>query len=274
MNVSITLRFLALMCFAMTAAADDVSDALVIGDTFEIESSVLNETRRINVFTPTVFGEPVKKPLPVLYMPDGGIDEDFLHIAGLLQVLVSNGSMRPFLLVGIENTQRRRDMTGPSDDPEDQAIAEQIGGAAEFRAFIRDELFKEIGKRYYISQERAIIGESLAGLFVVETLLHEPAMFDTYIAVDPSVWWNRYALNETAAKLLEQEQATSRRLFVAASREASSADGFQAFISGLGEPSTGAELIYSAMPEETHATLYHPAALNALRALFPADSED
>lgn len=266
-----TLKFLALMLFALNVAADGKTGELVIGDTFTMHSRVLDETRRINVFTPTVFGEPVEKPLPVLYMPDGGIDEDFLHIAGLLQVLVSNGSMRPFLLVGIENTERRRDMTGPSEDPEDQAIAEQIGGAPEFRAFIREELFAEIGKRYSISQERAIIGESLAGLFVVETLLHEPTMFDTYIAVDPSVWWNRYALNETAAKLLEQEAAASRRLFVAASREASSADGFQAFISGLGEQSTGAELIYSAMPEETHATLYHPAALNALRTLFAAD---
>jgi enterochelin esterase-like enzyme len=51
--------------------------------------------------------------LPVLYMPDGGMAEDFLHVAGLVQVSVGNGTMRPFLLVGIENTQRRRDMTGP-----------------------------------------------------------------------------------------------------------------------------------------------------------------
>ncbi len=69
------------------------------------------------------------------------------------------------------------------------------------------------------------------------------------------------------------DERPPRAAFVAASSEASSADGFQEFISGLGEQSTGAELIYSAMPEETHATLYHPAALNALRTLFPADSE-
>ncbi|KAG1205223.1 hypothetical protein G6F35_011776 [Rhizopus arrhizus] len=63
-------------------------------------------------------------------MPDGGIGEDFLHVAGLVQVLSGNGSMRPFLLVGIENTERRRDMTGPSKDPQDQKIAPRIGAPA------------------------------------------------------------------------------------------------------------------------------------------------
>lgn len=270
---SVRLNVLALMLVALNVAASDKTDDLVIGDTFTMHSEILDELRRINVFTPTVFGESIDGPLPVLYMPDGGMDEDFLHIAGLLQVLVSNGSMRPFLLVGIENTERRRDMTGPSEDPEDQAMAQQIGGAAVFRTFIRDELFAEIERRYSIAKERAIIGESLAGLFVIETLLHEPGMFDKYIAVDPSVWWNLYALNETAAALLEHEQAEGRRLFVAASGEASGAEGFQKFMAAIDKQSSRVDLVYSPMPEETHASLYHPAALKALRVMFPADSQ-
>ena len=48
-------------------------------------------------------------------MPDGGIAEDFLHVAGLVPVSVGNGTMRPFILGGIENTERRRDMTGPTE---------------------------------------------------------------------------------------------------------------------------------------------------------------
>jgi hypothetical protein len=31
---------------------------------------------------------------PVLDMPDGGLAEDFLHVAGLVQVSVGNGTMR------------------------------------------------------------------------------------------------------------------------------------------------------------------------------------
>ncbi|MBL2545244.1 alpha/beta hydrolase, partial [Klebsiella pneumoniae] len=96
-----------------------------------------------------------------------------------------NGSMRPFLLVGIENTERRRDMTGPSNDPQDRKIAPRIGGSAAYRAFLREELMPQVRQRYPTTDERALIGESLAGLFVVETLLQEPTLFNSYIALDP-----------------------------------------------------------------------------------------
>jgi predicted alpha/beta superfamily hydrolase len=136
-------------------------------------------------------------------MPDGGMAEDFLHVAGLIQVGVSNGTMRPFLLVGIENTERRRDMTGPTDNPEDRKIAPRVGGSAHFREFIRNELKPAISGRYRVTGETAIVGESLAGLFVVETLLLEPTMFDTYIAFDPSLWWNKGKLFADAPTILK-----------------------------------------------------------------------
>lgn len=109
---------------------------LVIGETFTIESKALGETRRINVYRPQPWGLDPKAALPVLYMADGGIGEDFLHVAGLVQVLSGNGSMRPFLLVGIENTERRRDMTGPSSDPqpEDRAPHRRFSGLPQLPA--------------------------------------------------------------------------------------------------------------------------------------------
>jgi predicted alpha/beta superfamily hydrolase len=97
-------------------------------------------------------------------------------------------------------------------------------------------------------------------------------MFDTYIAVDPSVWWNRYALNATIADAVQAPSAEGRKLFVAASHEASSAERFQAFISEADQASSVVELDYAPMPEESHATLFHPAAMRALRVLFPADA--
>jgi uncharacterized protein len=44
-----------------------------------------------------------------------------------------------------------------------------------------------IDARYRSTRERAIVGESLAGLFVVETLLRESTLFDHYVAFDPSL---------------------------------------------------------------------------------------
>jgi predicted alpha/beta superfamily hydrolase len=57
-----------------------------------------------------------------------------------------------------------------------------------------------------MSRERGIIGRSLAGLFVVETLLREPELFTHYVAFDPSVWWNARALVAAAPGLLAGER--------------------------------------------------------------------
>ena len=155
-------------------SSDGNAAPLVIGEMFTINSKILGETRRINVYMPPDYTKSADARLPVLYMPDGGIAEDFLHIAGLVQVSVGNSTMRPFLLVGIENTERRRDMTGTTENEEDKKIAPRVGGAGAFRKFIRNELMPEVKRRYRTTDEKAIVGESLAGLFVVETFLLEP----------------------------------------------------------------------------------------------------
>mgnify|MGYP006992429722 CR=1 FL=1 len=38
---------------------------------------------------------------PVLYMPDGGMAEDFPHVVGAVDVSIKNGIIRPLLVVGI-----------------------------------------------------------------------------------------------------------------------------------------------------------------------------
>lgn len=247
-----------------------VATPLVIGETFTIESKALGETRRINVYRPQPWGLDPKAPLPVLYMPDGGIGEDFLHVAGLVQVLSGNGSMRPFLLVGIENTERRRDMTGPSNDPQDQKIAPRIGGSAAYRSFLRDELMPQVRQRYPTTNERALIGESLAGLFVVETLLQEPALFNSYIALDPSLWWNRGTMLAGAAKQLSAVTRARPHVFLASSEQPELAASTARLAALLQQTSPSPLVKYLPLPEETHATIYHPAALQALRTLFPA----
>ncbi len=244
----------------------------VIGDTFTIQSRILGEARRINTFVPTVYGEKIDAPLPVLYMPDGGMSEDFLHVAGLVQALVSNGGMRPIMVVGIENTVRRRDMTGPTLIERDLAIAPVVGGSAAFRRFIKEELMPTVRTRYRTTSEAAIVGESLAGLFVVETSSLEPGMFSTYIAIDPSLWWNDAALVRAAEGPLPSEPARAPDhgvLFLTNSDEpelaaltARLAGTFRA--RGVGDD----KFHYIPLPTETHATIYHPAALLAFRTVF------
>ena len=256
------------------AARDTLAAApLAIGETFTIASTALREVRRINVYVPPGYARDSTQRLPVLYMPDGGIGEDFLHVAGLVQVLVGNGTMRPFLLVGIENTERRRDMTGPTERADDRKIAVRVGGSAAFRTFIRTELMPHVRARYRTTGETAVVGESLAGLFVVETLLREPDLFDTYVAFDPSLWWNGAQLVAQAGGTLrarnDARRTAPKTLYLASSDEpqlATLTAQLAAVLRDGGFP--GLRWHYLPMPDETHATIYHPAALRAFRTLF------
>ncbi|WP_350340228.1 alpha/beta hydrolase-fold protein [Paraflavitalea speifideaquila] len=53
---------------------------------------------------------------PVIYLLDGAADEDFIHIAGLIQFNNFSWINRvpPSILVGIVNTDRKRDFTFPT----------------------------------------------------------------------------------------------------------------------------------------------------------------
>ena len=59
-----------------------------------------------------------------------------------------------------------------------------------------------IESKYRIAKGRTIVGESAAGLFVVDTFFREPALFDNYIAMDPALWWNDHELVKQATKRL------------------------------------------------------------------------
>lgn len=179
-----------LLLFALLSCNNSKSqDPIPNHDTFNMESKFVGETRVINIWTPVNYKDS-KELLPVLYMADGGLQEDFPHIANTISELIAAKKIPPIILVGIENTQRKRDLTGPTTVKSDKKIAPVVGGSENFRNFIKDELFPEINKRYRTNNEKGIIGESLAGLFVTETFLLNPEMFDFYIAFDPSMWWN------------------------------------------------------------------------------------
>jgi len=250
------LGALAFFVFAAAGAAEKAAP-LAIGETFTLQSKVLGETRRINVYLPPGYAEAPDKRFPVLYMPDGGLAEDFLH-----------GTLRPFVLVGIENTERRRDLTGPTQNEEDRKIAPRVGGSATFRKFLRHELMPDVKARYRTTDVTAIVGESLAGFFVVETFLLEPDLFDTYIAIDPSLWWNDGSLVKSAAERLRVQSKSTKALWFASSLEQRGdwIDRFASAVQANAPP--GLQWHYEPMQQERHSTIYHPAAIKAFRAVF------
>ena len=201
----ISMKYLLMMALFIAGYQNtpQYNDPVPKHDTFKIESKKVGETRIINIWTPPTY-ENSNESFSVLYMPDGGIKEDFPHIANTLAKLIEEKSIEPVILVGIENTVRGRDLTGYSEVKEDGKYCPMTDGAKNFRAFITQELIPEINKKYRTSNKKGIIGESLAGLFVMETLMQHPESFDFYIAIDPSIWWNNHFLVRNANKLLKK----------------------------------------------------------------------
>jgi uncharacterized protein len=249
------------------------TEPIVIGESFTMDSVALGEKRRITAYLPSDYAETSKR-YPVLYLLDGGAKEDFHHITGIVQVSVANGLMDPILVIGIENTERRRDMTGPTENPEDKKIAPRVGGSAQFRKFLKDELVPRIERDFRGNGERTLLGESLAGLFVVETFFEEPKLFHRYISVSPSLWWNDRFLLKHAADRLKTLPAQGKTLFLTVGGKDDNTEVTNQLVETLRAATPqGLTLYYEPMPDEAHATALHAGALRALRKFFPFHPE-
>lgn len=244
---------------------------VVIARSYTLESRVLKETRRINVYLPPGYAEG-KVRLPVLYLLDGGVHEDFPHILGLAQLASLNRALGEMIVIGIEGTDRKRDFTHPSSEPEDLKVLPTSGGSAAFREFLARELKPWVEARYRTSGVSALIGESLAGLFVVETFLRQPGLFERYIAVSPSLWWDNQSLAKESTERLRAWASGPRELFMSIGDEGGTMqEGVDLLVGALkARAPAGLRWHYEPMPGEQHSTIYHPAALRALRLLFPA----
>ena len=254
------------------APAAAAGEPIVIGRSYLVPSAVLHGNRRINVYLPPHYGAPGRR-FPILFLLDGGAQEDFHHITGLVAISSAYGTTEEMIVVGVEGVERRHDLTSPSSDPGDLKAAPTSGGAAAYRRFLVEELKPWVDARYGPSGRTALIGESLAGLFVVETALREPAAFDDYIAISPSLWWDRQALSREAGADLAGQRFEGRRLWLAIANEITlypeMRQGMDRLVAALtATPKPGLKWSYTPFPGETHATVYHPAALAALRALY------
>ena len=262
-------RSLAVLVFAiiMLSCKQDAqyNDTIPVHDNFTIESNLLEETRVINVWTPPNY-KTNNEALPVMYMPDGGVvQEDFPHIANTIAKLVESKEIAPMILVGIENIDRRKDLSGFSEVKEDEQYCPLTDGAKTFRAFITDELMPEINKRYKTTNKKGIIGESLAGLFVIETFFVDPNIFDFYIAMDPSLWWNNHYLERNAKKYLENEPSKTTKLWFAGSDAKDISTHTNSLAKTL-RKSASSKLIwkYSDEPNEQHNTIFRATKEKAL----------
>lgn len=255
--------FIATFLFSCKNNPVAYNDPIPKHDSLKITSKFTNDNRVINIWTPPNY-EQSNDSLPVLYMPDGGTKEDFPHIVNTLEKLITENKIPACILVGIENTERRRDLTGPTKVAYDLEYIPNAGGSDNFRKFIKSELFPAINEKYRTTKKKFIIGESLAGLFVVETFLLDPEMFDNYIAIDPSLWFNEQYLVKNFENLVQGKNYTNKKIWFAGS----DAEDISKYTKELDQKFNNSKdnfiWKYSDEPNEQHNTIFRATKEKAL----------
>ena len=264
--------FIAMSLAPVAAAEEYVPEPEILfgGEQFYLHSKVLGDDRQINVWYPAGYGD--GRPLAgVIYLLDGGDTQDFPHIAGLGQLGALSWTFKPFLVVGIETQERQYELTPPPTDERFISAFPESGGAPEFRQFILNEVKPFIEGRYRTGRRDILMGESLAGLFVIDTLLEAPESFDDYIAISPSLWWDGTNFTGAARGKLDDHPDGERRLYLALADEGGmmeiGVDILRAALSDVGQDVIDFSF-HDFSATHNHATIYHTAALDAFRTLY------
>lgn len=193
--------------------AQSPAQLIVPGRIDTVYSGILNEKRPVWIYTPAFDTSYFSKPgYPVLYVLDG--DGYFLSLVTMIrQLAVINGNtvFPEMIIVGIPNTpgHRTRDLT-----PSASAFDPLSGGGEAFTAFMEKELIPYIDKNYATAPYRTLIGHSFGGLMVINTLLKHTDLFSSYVAIDPSMFYDHDLLLKQAAGILQQKNFKGRSLFL------------------------------------------------------------
>jgi len=182
--------------------------------TFTIKSTVLGEDRIVLVRTPVGY-ETNKVSYPVLYMTDG--DGHMGHTASTVEFLTQNGRISDLIVVGVTNTDRTRDLTPAKSTDKDLGGNLRFptsGGADNFLKFFETELIPEVEKQFRVQPYRIFAGHSLGGLFAIHAMITKPGLFNSYVAVSPSLQWENSEALKRAETFLKNQKELKVTLFV------------------------------------------------------------
>lgn len=191
---------------------------VVIGNIETIQSEILGETRAVWVHIPESAAMNSSATYPVLYLLDG--DGHFPSVVGMIRQLSTvNGNMLcpEMIVVGILNTNRTRDLTPTAVTSVFGSPAPKsgTGGGEKFTDFIEKELMPYIKANYPVNDYTTLVGHSLGGLMVIHSLIERPGLFDNYIALDPSLWWDDQIVLKNAQRSLAEDKFEGKALYLA-----------------------------------------------------------
>lgn len=133
----------------------------------------------------------------------------------------------------------------------------------------RRRLEVKLSSRKWYRFRTAIIGESLAGLFVLETFFLEPGLFDIYIALSPSLYWNDMALVRGAGERLKALHSPEITLYFATAADDDIDDAGNKLAEALRTHAPSSlKWHYEPRPDLLHSTIYRGASPGLLRKIL------
>jgi len=200
----------ALFLFATILLMSSSNAQTIIRDS--LYSEVLKEERKIQVVWPKSYSPTADDTFEVVYCLDDisnyqTMEWDFLQGEGFIP--------KNMIMIGITNPKpggldmRDRDFTPTK-------LWDITGGAYKFHQFIKTELIPFVNLKYKAANTGNVLyGGSLGGLYVMYNLLYDPELFTSYIAIDPSLWWDNFLMAEIAPAKLDSLTNVHNTLFIA-----------------------------------------------------------
>ncbi|UFH31110.1 alpha/beta hydrolase [Chryseobacterium sp. C-71] len=242
---------------------------LTIGKISTIKSEILNEERTLNIYLPQNLDK--TRSYPIIYLLDGSMNEDFIHVTGLVQFFNQMYAMPETIVVGIANIDRKRDFTFHTDLKDLQKDYPTTGHSDKFISFLEKELKPYIQSQFKTT-DTYLFGQSLGGLLATEILLKKPELFNNYFIISPSLWWDDESLLKQANQLLSKIPDTKKFVYISVGKGehkvmVKDAQDLYDILKKSNKKNWTVE--YKMMDLDNHATILHRSLYEGLVKLFP-----
>ncbi len=249
-------------------ATETIKQPMIIGEYLSHQSKLLDESRQINVYLPVSYSIKTQQRYPVIYLLDGGLDEDLVHVSGLTQFLSFSwvNAMPEAIVIGIKNIDRRRDFTYPSNDITDIKELPTSGKSSAFIRYLAKELIPLVDTNYRTTKSKTLIGQSLGGLLASTVLHQQPELFSNYLIVSPSLWWDKESLLTKPLDL----KSFNGRVFITVGKEGEIMERVaqQLYDKTMRAGLSDKNVSFAFFPELDHGDVLHLGAYQGLGFLF------
>jgi predicted alpha/beta superfamily hydrolase len=249
----------------MASAQDTVLTLTNMGRLDSLNSDILNQKRYIQVFTPPDYKPGSADKYDVLYVLDGG-NWNTGMITRIQSFVQGEGNMPPTIIVSVMGIDRNPELTPTHLE----SWGAPTGGADKFLAFIKNELIPHVNRNYPSNGDNTLWGHSLGGMFAVYAMLNEPTAFKSFIAVDPSLWWDDCYVPKMAASKLPALAGSNVTLFISG-REGPDFHGMRIdtmdiVLKKMAPPSLKWKVV--AYPDETHSSVRLKTTYDGLKFTY------